>query len=375
MLPSYLNPDLAVGADNKQGWNQPSQRRAGFHTAHLVFRRTMMVRSRRVLKLALTPDAVIAARVHTSGLTAHPAFSALVVAKGSDILFESAAADFAINRVHSIQSVSKMHMHLIVGELVAAGRIGVKDRIGDHLPWVGSAYRCAMVQDVLDMNVENDFSEDYGNPEADCYREEEALGWRLPQGCAPEVSLREFVASLTGGDLANRSGYARYKSANTDVLTLLTASLVDLPARIEAIADAAGYENAFHISLSPEHLPAFSGGGCLSARDLARFGLLLAREGRAVFGPQVGSADFLRASLSRSAPLLGPKRGAIRYSNHLMTNGRWIGHAGYGGQFVMIDTQSGRVAAFLSVLENDSGYDDDYMSLVIAHLEAITCGC
>lgn len=373
MLPSYLNPDLAVGADNKQGWNQPSQRRAGFHTPHLVFRRTMMVRSRRVLDLASAPDADIAARVHTSGLIADPAFSALVVARGTDILFESAAADFATNRVHSVQSVSKMHMHLIAGELVASGHIDLTDRVGDLLPWIGSAYASARVQDVLDMNVENDFSEDYDDPQADCYREEEALGWRLPGGCAPEISLREFVAGLTGGDLANNSGYARYKSANTDVLTLIAASLVNLPARIEAIADAAGYENAFHISLSAEHLPAFSGGGCLSARDLARFGLLLAREGRAVFGPQVGSPGFLRASLVRSAPLLGPKRGAIRYSNHLMTNGRWIGHAGYGGQFVMIDTRSGRVAAFLSVLENASGYDDDYMSAVIASLEAITC--
>ena len=56
-----------------------------------------------------------------------------------------------------------------------------------------------------------------------------------------------------------------------------------------------------------------------------------------------------------------------------MTNGRWIGHAGYGGQFLMVDLQSGRVAAFLSVLENDAGYDDDYMTEVTAGLEAICC--
>ena len=372
-LPSHPNPALAVGDDNKQGWNQPHQRRAGFHNAHLLFRRTLMVRSRRVLDLNTLPDADVARLVASSGLTAHPAFSALVVAQETSSLFEAAAPDFGSNRVHSLQSISKMYIHLIIGELIAFGHIHPDARVGDLLPWIGSAYAAARMQDVLDMNVDNDFSEDYSDPQADCFREEEALGWRLPQDDRPEQTLRDFTASLTGSSMMQTTGYARYKSANTDVLTLIAATFVDLQSKIETIADAAGYEGAFHISLSPEHLPAFSGGGCLSARDLARFGLLFARKGCAVFGAPVGSADFLGTTMTHAGPLLGPKRGTIRYSNHLMTNGRWIGHAGYGGQFLMIDIPSGRVAAFLSVLENDSGYDDDYMASVIDGLQAICC--
>lgn len=373
ILPSFSNPALTVGEDNKQGWNQPHQRRAGFHNAHLLFRRTLMVRSRRVLELANRPDTEIARRVEASGLLAHSAFSALVVAQGTDCLFDAAAPDFSTDRVHSVQSISKMYIHLIIGELIADGHIRPDDRVGDLLPWIGAAYATASVQDLLDMNVDNDFSEDYGDPHADCFREEEALGWRLPQGDQTEQTLRDFVASLTGSCTVNTSGYAHYKSANTDVLTLVAACFVDLHNKIEAIADAVGYETSFHISLSPEHLPAFSGGGCLSARDLARFGLLLTRKGRAVCGTSVGSADLLQHSLSGTGTLLGRKRGPIRYCNHLMTNGRWLGHAGYGGQFLMADMQSGRVAAFLSVLENQSGYDDEYMSRVIAALEAICC--
>ena len=373
MLPSHPNPALTVGDDNKQGWNQPHQRRVGFHNAHLLFRRTLMVRSRRVLTLSDRPDALIAARIAETGLTTHPAFSALVVAQGTDCLFQAAAPDFAPDRAHSVQSISKMHIHLIIGELLADGRLGAGDCIGDLMPWIGSAYATARVQDLLDMNLENDFSEDYSNPQADCFQEEEALGWRLPKNDAPEQTLRDFVASLAGPCSVNTSGYAQYKSANTDVLTLIAARFVDLQRHVEVIADAVGYEGAFHISLSPEHLPAFSGGGCLSARDLARFGLLLTRKGRAVYGTSVGSADLLQRSLSGAGTLLGRKRGPIRYCNHLMTNGRWLGHAGYGGQFLMADMQSGRVAAFLSVLENQSGYDDEYMSRVIAGLESICC--
>ena len=373
-LPSHTNPDLSVGADNKQGWNQPHQRRHGFHNAHEIFRRTLMVRARRVLDLTDRPDAALAAKAQALGITSDPAFSALVIAQGTDVLFQAAAADFATNRPHSLQSISKMHMHLIMVELFSAGTLRPTDLVGDLVPGIGSAYAPATLADVLDMNVENDFSEEYNDPEADCFREEEALGWRLPAGERPEETLRGFVTSLTGKGTHNPSPYCRYKSANTDVLTVIASAHVDLCARVEAICDAAGYEGGFHISLSPEHLPAFSGGGCLSARDLARFGLLFARRGQAVYGAPVGVAAAFDEALTRQAPMVSPKRGTMRYSNHIMTRNGWVGHAGYGGQFLMVNMASGRVAAFLSVLENESGYDEDYMLDVITKLEALCVG-
>lgn len=368
---SIPNPDLTVGADNKQGWNQPSRRRAGFHNAHQLFRRALMVRARRVLVLDHAPSPVLDAKIAATEITSHPAFSALVVAEGSRILHLSHADDFAADRPHSIQSITKLHIHLIFGELIDSGLVDASQDVAHYLPWIGSAYAGAKIRDLLDMNVENNFSEDYADARADCYREEEALGWRLPPDGVAEPTLRDFVAGLTGGDLTNRSGFARYKSANTDVLTLIAGRLMDLRAWIEATADAAGYEGAFHISLSPDGFPAFSGGGCLSARDLARFGLLIARGGVGVGGGYVGSAAFTRASLTRQAPVVSPLRNWQRYSNNLMTDGRWLGHSGYGGQFLMVDLMTGRVAAFLSVLENESGYDEAYMSVVVRALEQI----
>ncbi|MCT8328210.1 serine hydrolase domain-containing protein [Albidovulum sediminis] len=372
-LPSIPNPDLTVGKDNKQGWNQPDRRREGFHNGHARWRRMLMIRARRILSLRDTPDPRLSAAVEATGLTRNPAFSALVVAEGDRVLHSSHAGDFGPDRPHSIQSVTKLHAHLILGELVASGRIDPDLPVVRYLPWIGSGYAAASVQDVLDMNVENDFTEDYDDPQSGCYAEEEALGWRLPPDGRAEITLRDFVAGLTGGDLVNRTGHALYKSANTDVLTLIAAAVGDQPplARLQAIADAAGYEGGFHISLSPDLLPALSGGACLSARDLARFGLLLARRGGAVSGADVGDRMFLERSLHRPAPILGATRGWVRYSNQLMTDGKWVGHAGYGGQFLMADMETGRVAAFLSVLENDSGYDDAYMAHVIRSLEGV----
>ena len=372
-LPSLPNPDLTVGPDNRQGWNQPQNRRHGFQNGHRLWRRVLMLRARRILTLHDTPDPAMSAVAAETGLTQHPAFSALVVAEGDRILLSAHAPDFGPDRPHSIQSVTKLHAHLVMGELIAAGRVDPAATVATYLPWIGSGYAAATVADVMDMNVANAFTEDYADPHSGCYAEEEALGWRLPPDGRAEITMRDFAAAITGTDLTNRTGYTLYKSANTDVLTLIAAAVgKEHPLkRLEAITDAAGYEGGFHISLSPEGLPALSGGGCLSALDLARFGLLLARGGKAVSGADVGNAGFTEASRQRGPYPLSPDRPWMRYSNQLMTDGNWIGHAGYGGQFLMVDMSSGRVAAFLSVLDNDAGYDEAYMAYVIHSLATI----
>ena len=88
------NPDLAVGDDNKQRWNQPKHRRHGFHNAHRLFRRALMVRSRDVLMLEKAPFDLANAAPELLGFTEHPAFSAVSCVKADKIIFEAAAPDF-----------------------------------------------------------------------------------------------------------------------------------------------------------------------------------------------------------------------------------------------------------------------------------------
>jgi len=367
------NPDLTVGEDNKQRWNQPKHRRHGFHNAHHLFRRTLMVRARNVLMLDPAQEQPLQQVPKLRELLAHPAFSAICCIQEGRVLMEAAADDFAVTAPHSIQSVSKLHIHLIVGQLIEQGLLSLDARVADYLPDIGSGYAKARVQTLLDMAVSNDFSEDYADPNSDCYTEEIALGWRLPHGETAETNLVDFTNSITGLKSSKQPSQAEYKSANTDVLTRIVASLSPKPLaqHIEEIADAVGYEGAFHISLSPEGYPAFSGGGCLNARDLARFGLLFARQGRDIYGNPFANASFLEHSLTRMAPALKPPKEWLRYSNHIMTDGRFIGHAGYGGQFLMVDTRSQTSCAFLSVLQNEAGYDDIYMGDVAAVMRQI----
>lgn len=369
------NPDLAVGPDNKQRWNQPAHRRHGFHNAHRLFRRALMVRARDVLVLEPAPEDLCAAVPELADFLNHPAFSAFCCLRGNRIVMETAAPDFSVTSPHSIQSVSKLHIHLIIGRLLAQGLVSLTARVSDYLPDMGSGYAGATLQSLLDMAVINDFTEDYSNPRSDCYAEEVALGWRLPREGEEEITLKDFAASITGHKETGTLTEADYKSANTDVLTLIAAEVspVPLARHVEEIVDAAGYEGTFHISLSRDGLPAFSGGGCLSARDLARFGLLLAREGHDPIGRPAANAAFLRQSLHRSAPALAAPKQWLKYSNQTMTDGRVVGHAGYGGQFLLADTVTGTSCAFLSVLENDSGYDDSYMGELADVLKRICC--
>jgi CubicO group peptidase (beta-lactamase class C family) len=48
-----------------------------------------------------------------------------------------------------------------------------------------------------------------------------------------------------------------------------------------------------------------------------------------------------------------------------MTNGRWIGHGGYGGQFLLADPPTDMAMAFFSVMENRDAVDTAYYADVV----------
>lgn len=366
------NPDLLVGDGNKPRWNQPATRRHGFHHAHLMFRRVLSCRAPEQVVLEEVEDTRLAATPEVALLTGRPEFSALVVAQEGRVLLARHASDFAPDQPHSIQSISKLTMHLIASRLMADGRLKPAKLVEHYLPEIGSGFRGARVQDVLDMNVINHFSEDYDDAHADVYAEEAALGFRLPGPGEKEPTMLSFLCGITGGDLTNQNDLIRYSSANTDLLTVICDRLCpgNLPGMLDEIAGAAGLEGGFHMSMSREGLPAFSGGGCLTATDLARFGLLLVRVAKGQES-RVGDTGVTRAALNRTKRHLPAPRDHIRYADQLMTDGRWIGHSGYGGQFLMADTVSGRVVAYLSVLENESGFCADYMAQTVAAMERL----
>lgn len=371
------NPDLQVGADHKPRWNSADGRRHGFHNLHRIARYVQSFRAGAVLALHRDTDVALAARPDVAQLTGLPFFSAMVVLRGDRVLFERYAPDFGPDQPHSIMSLSKTTMMLIIGRLVAEGRIDLAAPVDRYLPWVGPGYAKASVQDVLNMNVDNDYVEDYGDPLCTAFLHEAATGLRLPGPGEAERTSKQFLATvgLAPGrfDTVNATGLCMYRSANTDILAAIAEAVGGpLAARLADIADAAGLEGSLHVATDRSGFPCLNGGLCLTARDLARYGLLLARGGIGLAGQKVGSPAFLQATLAGGVAMPAP-RGHLRYSNQTNTDGRWIGHGGYGGQYLVADPVTDTAAVFLSVLDNADGYLSSYYPPIISLLaEAAT---
>ena len=378
---SIPNPDLVVVEDDKPNWNLPDNRRIAFHNFERIMRYSIGIRAPRILPLTKRIDRRIGDMPEVRRITGTTYFSAMVVAQDATVLFEAYAPDFSPQQCHSMQSISKSAMNLILGKLVEAKVIDLSKKVKHYLPEIGSGYAEATVQQVLDMDVINNFDENYDasyeyDPQADApvgyNREEIALGWRLPPEGEQQFSSREFAASLVSNNTINPTGYTEYRSPNTDVLGWIAerATGRTLIEFLIEIVEATGIEGTYHIGLDCSGVPQVAGGVCMTARDMARYGLLFARNGKGISGNNVGSAQFIQETRNGRGTK-GTKSRSYGYSNATFTNGRWLGHGGYGGQFMLADPDTGTAISFFSVLEDQHAFTDDYLPEITECFEDI----
>jgi len=324
------------------------------------------------MQLESSPDASIATRPQVQQLTSLPWFSGMVVVRGKQILFERYATDFAPNQLHSIQSITKTTINLIVGRLAEQGVLDLTRSVGEFLPEIGSGYAHATLQQVLNMDVVNSYSEDFSDSQATYYRHEEAMGWRLPHDPLHEMTERSFLPTISSDGIENRERIAQYKDANTAVLGWVAERASGRPLRsfLAEIVDAAGLEDTFYITSDRDGVPTLEGGACMSARDLARYFSIFVRRGIGVGGERVGSEKFIDIPSGSGLPMPAPNQ-RVRYCNHLMRLDRAIGHGGWAGQYVLANLDTGTIGVFLSVLENEHGSDPSYGALLVQMLESI----
>jgi CubicO group peptidase (beta-lactamase class C family) len=373
-VPTAPNPDLVIGPGGRPTWNTAENRRWGWHNLHRINRYGLMLRARDVMTLRRDIDLRIAELPAVRRFTGLDYFSGMAVLRGDQLLFEAYAADFGPHCPHSIQSITKTTLNLMIGRLVEDGLLDLADTVADHLPEIGSGYAAATLRDVIDMNVANDYSEDYGDPAASVFDQEVAMGWRLPGPGQSDFSARAFICKIASDDVINRSGAALYKSSNTDVLEWIVERLTgrSLREHLIDIVEAAGIEDHCYMSTDRDGVPVLNGGASRTARDLARYGQIFARGGIGIHDQTIGSRAFIDEARHNPGPTMPAPRDWLRYGRHMQTNGRWIGHGGYGGQYMLADPESGVSVAFFSVLENESATDPDYQSGVIKMCQEIT---
>ncbi len=366
------NPDLEVIDGHMSRWNHADNRRHGFHNLHKIVKYCSSIRSAEILKLEKRMDLRLADVESVRHFTSLPWFSAMVVIKGQEILFERYAPDFRVDSPHSIQSITKTIVNLIIGQLVESKSLDLTAQVASYLPEIGSGYAQATIQQVLNMDVVNDYTEDFTDPRATYFEHEVAMGWRLTMGRNQDESEHSFLPRIRSEDVRNRSGHTHYKDSNTAVLGWIAerASGRRLNDFLIDIVNAAGLEHIFYMTTDRAGVPNLEGGACLTARDLARYFSIFARGGTGIGGQRIVSRAFMDTTLRSGVPMTAPYEG-IRYSNHVMVREECLGHGGWGGQYALLNVRTGTVAVFFSVLENEHAINRDYLRPVINMLETV----
>ena len=371
-LVSVRNPELTTLKDNKASWNLPKTRRFGYRNLHKINRYSIFLRSDLILKLNSKPNKTIAKFPLVKKMTKNKSFCSLIVGNRQNILFEKYAKDFKKNQPQTIMSITKMFVNLFIGELVTNRLIDLNKKVSHYLPKIGSGYANAKIQDVLNMNVINSYTEDYTKAYSSSFMHEPVGGWRLPKNLKNHLSQEEYLNTIKKSknkSLINNSQYAFYKSANTDVVGLIIEKVSGRTLRdwVLSVVEAAGFEDGLYIASDRYGMPWMSGGGCLITRDFLRMGLLFARKGMGVGNRKVGSSSFLDKTIFNVGPkyMNLSKDKYLYYSNSTMVSGNMIGHSGYGGQFLATNFKTGNVAAFFSVLETKSATKDSYKTDMI----------
>jgi len=278
----------ATGRVNASNWENGENRRYGLHHFEQITRFTMGVRPSVVRKLKKTQDLNIGEIPEVKYLTNTTAFSGLVIVKGDTIVYEKYAPDFGPSQVHSCQSTTKTINNLLVGKLVFEGKLDLSKKVKDFYADMGSGYAEATVQQVLDMNVVNDYTEGYGDPDSPIRKHESVSGWR-PDRDDLKDDLHAYLKTIASDDITPKDKY-QYKSTNTDVVGMVVEAAARRPLHqlVRELMVAAGFENKGYITTDSKGVPGVMGGFILTTRDFARYGMLLRDGGKGVNGAMVG---------------------------------------------------------------------------------------
>ena len=191
--------------------------------------------------------------------------------------------DIAMNP-HIVFSVSKSITALLAGVLVEQGMLDPARPVVDYIPELAeSGYSDATVQQVLDMVVRIEFSEDYLATSGKFVEYRTATGWHPCEVDSIDQNLHEFLCSLqrAGGE---HGEVWQYKSPNSDLLGWILERvsgerLADLMSR--HLWQPMGAEMDAYITVDRKGAPRSAGGICVLPRDLLRLGELVRNRGRA----------------------------------------------------------------------------------------------
>lgn len=286
---------------------------------------------------------------------------ATVVVHGGRVVLERYAGETAPATPHLLMSISKSVVGCVVGNLVERGLLSPSHLVTEHVPELEqSGYRGASLRDILDMRSGVEFSEDYTDLTAEVRVIEQAIGWRPASDRRVPRSMYAYLTTL--GGTGEHGGVFDYRSCETDVLGWVceratNTRMADLIS--ELVWSPIGAERDAEITCDGAGTAIHDGGMCATARDLARFGVMLLAGGEAA-GRRVVPAAWLRESWTADPDILeafarsvsGPYLPGGWYRNKFWFVPREHNVAllclGIYGQMLYVNRGTGTVAAKLS---------------------------
>jgi CubicO group peptidase (beta-lactamase class C family) len=285
----------------------------------------------------------------------------VLVMHDGHVVMEEYPAGMTPGALHALMSVTKSVVGCVAAVLIGEGIVDPQAPLTAYVPELAaSGYAGATVRHVLDMRSGIVFSEDYLDPASQIRRLEQCIGWSPDVTAATPASIYDFLVTLRRG--SPHGGAFAYRSCEADVLGWVCerASGARMPELLSGVLwSHLGVEHDADISLDRSGVAVHDGGMSAALRDLARFGQLLADDGRSANGEQVLPAWWQRDTLtgdpgSRDAFAASPTD--TRMPGGMYRNMVWIPYPdlpvllclGIHGQMVYVDTAANVVGVKLS---------------------------
>ena len=285
----------------------------------------------------------------------------VIVLKGNDIVYENYRR-MDREDLHLCQSVSKTTVCALMGGIVEEGLIDTSKTVDHYVTDLGSGFSGVPLQDLLDMNVALDFSEDFTDPNADIYHYETLQCWHPDTGNQQDGYF-PYIKRLETDDDFELQGVTHYLCPNTDMLACIIEQVTGrrianlfhdrIYRHINAEADA-------FYSLDATGMVSCSGGLIVRLRDLARYGQIYANLGVANDGTQVIPRRWLDDCRDTSKGTNYYLGDGYRYHNQMTSNGESFCHLGVGGQLLYANPASNVVVAQFSTTSMPSNGDLDF---------------
>jgi CubicO group peptidase (beta-lactamase class C family) len=237
----------------------------------------------------------------------------------------------------------------------------VEDQVTAYVPELSqSGYRGATVRHLLDMRSGIEFSEDYLDPDSEVRQLEQAVGWAPRRAQHVPPTLRGFLLTLR--QAREHGGPYEYRSCETDVLGWVCEAAAGQRFHKlagELIWSRLGTDFDANIGVDAEGTGLFDGGMSAALCDLARFGVMIAQDGRSLNNHQVVPEAWIEDTFvggpdSREAFASSPDDS--RMPGGMYRNQFWFPSLdrqvllclGIHGQMIYVDRATGLVAVKLS---------------------------